>query len=272
MTRPNTTAASAEDREFTVLFAAGKWSVPRVLAALYYAALVRFYRPDVLITTESQAIGLPSLLRAQIGRIMRVQRRREFIIATRRAKIPGTRRLRIRQITRVRGLPNWRQTRLASLEAKIAGVWVWLGASHPQAGVDGGGKYRTDREARPAVEGSRESFKQLGKALDDAAARGLPGGAFFDGNVNQHKMLELTEELVGHPSVWREHMPDGGTHDGARLIDTGHIVGLIVVAARILRFGKKAPRVLRRNSRRRKKSRFDHAPILLTLRIPKETR
>lgn len=207
--------------------ASGRYNAPVKDTVRYVLALDAEKPFDICTLTEGHRPGLVPALRAALPH-HRVVKSGAFLWIWRPS--PKLRRMkriaRRRTITKVKGFPAWRQTRLGVL-------WFYVPASkkrlrsmvsHLPAGVEYGNRWRVGGEmTRLAIKAHRAATSKLRVILREtpSAVRIL----HMDTNVDYRRpdwRTYMRQELAA-PDIWGTTPPHRGSH-GSRLIDVSHVV------------------------------------------------
>lgn len=210
----------------------GKWSLKRVVFALYLVAFVRHEKVDVLAVTEAQQRGIVGALQRRLGRGWAVTRRGEYLLAVRLSVVRPRGLMWLRRLTSIRGLIAWRQMWMASRNFVFlpTGRRFRSMVAHAPSGVQAGRRWSRNRKQ---VAASKDGFERWGQIARRGHRRGITQILTMDANLGQEfeVWLDMLTNELGGESVWEDRMPDEGTHGPRRVIDTAHVLGADIVDA-----------------------------------------
>lgn len=252
---------------YRVAIVAGKTTVGAAVAARYLDALDRDYNLHAMFTTEHTQADVVQQARGELGDGWAVQRGGEYLMAWKRMVIRGSRpTMRVRQLTDVKGFPDWRNVFVAirglrvkrsagGLERPVTAI-----VGHMPAGVEFGTRWRPGGgQTALAVAASKLGFTRIGRVVR-RRVRQFRGGmvwVFLDGNLDlfEPAWMAFTNEHLHAISVYANVMPDDGDHHG-RLITGMWIAGrdVKVISTKVVR-----PRYM--------PAAYDHGTVIITLDV-----
>ena len=203
----------------------GRFDGDDYLLAEHLRHLADKHDAHLITTTESQQKRVRKVVRKAFGKRWGIRKRGEYLCIFRRDTFRNLKRPRLDVITQIPNWARWRQMHVATfnLRHKPSKRRLRLLVIHGPSGIQAGSRFRVGKQAQIAWQGWAKVGRKMRRFHRTHRNAWQEVAADCNGNLRDPFWMGWFEAQTGATCIWRNQVPNTGTHAGGRLIDAAWI-------------------------------------------------